>query len=873
MLSAVDHLQPDVPFFVPPRPRTPTPFSCNTPDGWTAHIGPEWSAYLPPSGPPAAQGWKVHVSAAPDDAESTLSLVAEIATRHGVPFKHLTTRERFFRRNSKLCPREHAGKFIALYPDPEALGPVLERLEAALAGRRGPYVLSDRRWAQAPVFLRFGVFRPHPGGDGSSSVDLVAPDGTAQTDGRGVRFDVPSWAPVPDAIKDWLARTTAAPTDGSTLPFTVEEAIRFSNAGGVYRGTVRGNAAVIKEARPGAGLDPLMRDAVTRLTREHDALLDLAGIPGVPTVLHWGREWEHHFLAQSFVPGVPLARWACARGLYYATEPGVTLEFVRSCHVVLSRLRDLVDAVHDRGWCHMDLHPGNVLVDPDTLAVGLVDYENCERADGPDLRHAMAAPGFGLDGVHPPRRHDAHGLRQIGSFLLWPGVVPSALHPDHVDGVVAAFRRSCPYPGLDPTSGPVARLLDLVAELSARARPEARRSVDAVALDATGDVHTRTHPPADTPAAATLVRPLPTVPRDEVPGLLRSGLAIARDLAATDERRYPVHHRALRHGWRGLGYGDLAVARLAGHDPAGLPGPVLRPDAPRGLWTGAAGDVLASGPSGGAASLTDEQLDHLLATPGTRVFDGLPGVLLALGRSPAATPHGERIADAVRRVAADYLDDPGRWAPRGRAHRNRGNSPLAQDSGLLYGHLGLAWLFTDHVATGGGRVADALVLALREELAGYVDTGHGALLLDQGTRTLPYLATGSAGWGVVLPAVPDDLVPADVAEAVPGLLRATEATTCVFPGLFNGYAGLQLGRAGLRAHLGHDRPHGTARESLLDTLGLFALGLGDGGAVCGDEGGRLTCDVATGGAGILLVAAALEAGHTDPLAALVGGSR
>ena len=51
--------------------------------------------------------------------------------------------------------------------------------------------------------------------------------------------------------------------------------VDFSNGGGIYRGrdTRTGEAVVLKEARPHAGLDGLGDDAVRRLEREHDTLL------------------------------------------------------------------------------------------------------------------------------------------------------------------------------------------------------------------------------------------------------------------------------------------------------------------------------------------------------------------------------------------------------------------------------------------------------------------------------------------------------------------------------------------------------------------------------------------------------------------------
>lgn len=70
-------------------------FSASIPDGWESARDEEWCCYLPAHGIEERQGWKIHISATIEQAHETLEQVAQIAIEHGLPFKHLSTAERF----------------------------------------------------------------------------------------------------------------------------------------------------------------------------------------------------------------------------------------------------------------------------------------------------------------------------------------------------------------------------------------------------------------------------------------------------------------------------------------------------------------------------------------------------------------------------------------------------------------------------------------------------------------------------------------------------------------------------------------------------------------------------------------------------------
>lgn len=830
MLSAIDHL--DTSPFYTPRRRSQDCFAVASASDWESWSSAEWVFHAPSAREIPRQGWKIHVSTTPDRAQDALDAVARLAREHGVAFKHLPDHATLLLRNSKNCARQHAGKFIALFPDDDRLAGLLGDLERDLSDFDGPYVLSDRRWASAPVFLRYGLFVPHTTADGVPDTRLRDPAGRPVDDDRSLRFSVPEWVPVPKVLAPWLADTDSA--SRADLPFEVSSALTYSNAGGIYAGRFGGEPVVIREARPCAGLDRIERDAVARLDQERAALAALEAIPEVPTIRYRGRHWEHHYLVTTRMPGEQLQGWLLRHEPRQAVSDAEGEAWATTCHDILSRLRSILDGIHAAGWAHLDVHPGNVLIDPDDATVSLIDFENACELTGESVRAHLAAPGYHLPGAHDPRRHDRYGLSRIAAAMLWISSSEGVVEPTHLATVLAAARADTNHPWLRPHQPAGRRLLDLIETLH---------------HDAMGS--------GEPPTALGAATPLPPDPDRDWTSVLAAGSLAAAHLHEQD-RRYPVHHRALAADWHGLGSGDAIIDRVLGRVPSGDRIPAASPH--RGLMTGLTGELLAYAGThrDQVADLVAERLDELLATPGVSVFSGRPGVLIGLLHlARAGLAPTDRILNAVGDTTTAYLGDPEYVRP---VRQNRGNHPDRLTTGLLHGNLGWAWLaelaarFQDADVT---RLWDVCAVALEREVAAGV-WADGRFLADQGSRGLSYLASGSAGYGLVLSRVPRDLWPAAMEDCLPGLIRACDAPGAMFVGLFNGYAGLQLGHARLATLAGEPDAATRATDRLRNALTRQSVGLATtddpqrrAAAICGD-GWRLTTDVATGNAGVIV---------------------
>ncbi|MEV7028052.1 hypothetical protein AB0O00_38780, partial [Kitasatospora sp. NPDC093558] len=280
--------------------------------GWRRRDQDVWVVHTPEDHRLPDQGWKIHISALPANAEHVVETARGYCTEHRLPYKFLRSRKVLTTHSLKYAPRSASGKLVTIYPsDEEQLHTTLLELGKLLDGEAGPYILTDLRWGDGPLHVRYGGFasRYCPGPDGTPVLAIARPDGTLVPDRRRPVFEVPEWVTPPGFITEAMA----ARDDGSAFPYRVERALHFSNAGGVYLAKDRtGRRVVLKEARPNAGLDGRGETATVRLARERRAMERLAGVPGIPELYEHVTVWEHEFLAVEYVPGKPLQSWLAA---------------------------------------------------------------------------------------------------------------------------------------------------------------------------------------------------------------------------------------------------------------------------------------------------------------------------------------------------------------------------------------------------------------------------------------------------------------------------------------------------------------------------------------------------------------------------------
>lgn len=796
----------------------------DVPDGWEHQATDTWMHYAPIAGRTPAQGWKIHVSACLEDAERAMEAVWDYCVARNIAFKFLRNRPVMTMLNSKAAARGSSGKLVTIYPlDDGQLELTLKELDELLQGVEGPYILSDLRYGEGPLFVRYGGFaaRRCLGENGEPVLAIEDARGRLVPDVREPAFSLPPWVTLPGFLEPHLAARNAVTTND--LPYTIESVIQFSNGGGVYlgRNLSTGERVVLKEARPHAGLDAADRDAVTRLAHERDMLERLAGLDAVPALVDYFTLGDHHFLVQEFVDGNPLQRLLVQRyPLTRATcDQESVAEYTSWVLDVLPKVRRAVESLHGRGVVFGDLHPNNILLTAEGRLV-LIDYEVATLAADRG-RAALAHPAFGA----PPDRQgveiDVYALACLCLGLFAPQLtIMQLLDRAKVVQLAESVEETFPVPpevveeAVRTITGPTPTAVRRIPRPGRDPWPEVRAAMCRAIM-----------------ASATLDRQDRLFPGDVAQFQAGGGINLAYGAAGVLyalERaglgRFPEHEDWLRgralapERGTGIGFYDglhgvAYVLDLLGHRQDALD---TVESCMREKW-----ETLQLGLFGGLAGVGLNLL-HLGGTAGERAFTDL-----AL-----------RIVDICSDRLGGAEDVP---------ETSGGTNPRA---GLMYGSSGPALLFLNaYERTGDTSLLDRAAVALRQDLRRCVSSEDGTLQVSQGWRTLPYLDEGSVGIGLVLARYLAHRDDEDFRTALDGFRLVTRGRYFVQSGLFTGRSGMIAALATGLGPTPYDPRNDLAEQ--IRGLGWHALPYGDGLAFPGDQLLRLSMDFATGTAGVL----------------------
>jgi tRNA A-37 threonylcarbamoyl transferase component Bud32 len=848
------------------------------PAGWERGDLEIWAVVRPQNVQLPTQGWKIHVSSCAEDAEAVLEQVYDYCLREHVTFKFLRGLPILQMQNSKYSPRGSSGKFCTLYPVGDAeLKRCLDGLGRLLAGRRGPYILSDLRWGEGPLYLRYGGFaeRHCHNDSGERVLALEDPDGRLVPDVRGAGFSVPDWAPVPAFVE--AAITERAAGRQHELPYTVERVLHFSNAGGVYLGrkNADGPQVVLKEARPHAGLDQRGVDAVTRLQQEHDMMARLAGLPGVPALHEMLTVWEHRFLVQEFIEGQSLSEWLTARYplIHPDADDTTVAEYTREAIAVVDRIEHILETMHARGVVFGDLHPRNLIIRPDG-DICFIDFELASPVDA-FVRPALGAAGFTAPKGYTGPEIDRYGLAAIRLWLFLPLAQLPTLDAGKGAELADVIERRFPVP--PEYTAEIRRLLAPSASDGRTPRPELglRRAQTQALLSG---------PQADWTAV-----------RDSLAAGIR---AMATPQRA--DRLFPGDIAQFTQGALGLSHGAAGVLYALHTTGAAIDAEHVQwlTDAARnrqvqpGLYTGGHGVAYTLDLLGERDAALDllHRLTHATpdSPPGPDLSSGRAGIALTLLHFATATGDPLLLDSALThaQAAADELEKAGPASGRRKAGLMGGASGAALALIRLYEHTG------DHT------LLDRAQTLLELDLERCVTAADGTVQVLDEYRVLPYIETGSTGIGLALNALLAHHPGSPTARYRAPIRRAAEPEFIIQPGLFNGRAGL-LGYLALTRPRPHtsQTPHGQhglhsadARHTLdvpdaegpdaaahcqtaLDRhrrlLALHQISYQGHLAFPGDQLLRLSADLATGSAGVLLALGTALAG--TPLLPWTGG--
>ncbi|MBO0439701.1 class III lanthionine synthetase LanKC [Candidatus Enterococcus ikei] len=835
---------------------TSTTYSLPLPAGWhEIKSDKEWTTLFPLRKKIQRQGWKVHVSASLADVEAILKNTAEVCFQNNVCFKHLATEKVFKIRNGKHVSRGFSGKFITCYPDQAQLEMFLDALENKLAGFSGPYILSDKRWQKAPIYLRYGVFRDsYPDENMPTDSQMLKTRYGEVADQREAMFNLPEGIEVPMFLESWLHD---AGTE-ETMPFMINSAIQFSNCGGIYHAILADSEKeiILKEARPYTGIDHYGVYATDRLASEKKALEILSSLRGVPDYCWYGTVWEHQYLAMEKVEGVALNRWVTG---HYPFSMNKQIDYLQKIQKIVRQLIEIVEASHNRGVYHQDIHLRNIILTVDEQAV-LIDWGEALFINQPLPFHQVAAPGFRAWGKElTPEQIDWYGVLQVAHFLFFPLILQAELVYQFGEQTMRAAQKY--FRNLGYKSEEITAYVKLLSEL--------KKKVKTIEVICPNKV-LRPYLSGNSQLSADST--LQTWGKQLLNGAYSVMQMWQRDY---DFRHFPVHYYGTR-SKLGIAFSDLGIIwaytkleHLLGEQgrltetkqkiiAESINDISMLKQVQGGLFDGLAGtcwllDQL--GETEQATKLVNQFFKPMIeGCKNFNLYNGLAGILLTgsyfFSQQKLTEENAQLLISKLRQFAHAYQAQPSHFC-RSEQKGRLTNNPVEQTIGLFYGHAGLGWLFSEaYRLTNDSLFIDCLNVAIEKELASYVVSQENSLQCKQQHRSLPYLATGSAGLGLLIAKNSEHITQANLSKQLP-LYRALETNFSVFPGLFNGYSGLKLSQLLINRQLKLGDAEQIS-ESFVAGLQPHLIQIGTGLAIAGDHGTKLTMDIFSGFAGVAL---------------------
>ena len=847
--ESFDRYSPDDEFLRVVRPLLPTTWRIQR-DGVWFGVHPPTSSQLP------RQGWKIHVSAVPEDSKHVLHQVAIICVKHETPFKFALDKHLLRLMNSKGWSRPASGKFITIYPIGDTFSMLLRELYDPLKRYKGPYILSDRRYRDSRVlYYRYGTIH---GADiltvtGERQQMFLSPDGNLVPDVRSAYWNPPLWATDPFEP----TRANSSHEDNVRLKYgryTITKAIGFSVNGGAYvaEDNATNSPVFIKEARPFVTMDGNGQDAKDTLRKEFRLLQMLQETGVCPRPIDLFDEWEHAFLVQEYVEGLHLGQFCTSSNPIVLNNLSTEEihKYRKKLFTIWTNLALALKSIHESGIILGDLSLTNVLVsDTDTGAIRVIDLE-AAWIKGRQKPSAFFTPGFASPTLNISARDERDDIYSLGSIMLgmlMPVNNLLELDPSLKNALCDEYGEALLL------SKRVRRLITNCMSPDPKDRPPLEKVIEVLRDPKTKRTYSHRK---DSKHQLPREELLATV--NGVVEYIQSTIDTTREdrIAPADPSVFFTNPLSVAYGAAGI---SLGLYGMTGKVPKKIVSWMLakgfNPDqCPPGLYVGLAGIAWAFWEMGLGAeaqyALTAAH-EHPLLHTNPNLFLGSAGYGLTCLRMYVDSGDEFLLAKAVQvgeKLMRSRLENEKGYYWRDEEGKTwlgyaRGASGIA----LFFLYLSIATNDPEFLEIGRG--------ALAFDLAHTEDVHDGVLSVPRGHIDgllpvySPYWLDGSAGIAAVVLRYWLATKDADYLNTLERLTRDISRKHTVFPGLFQGLAG--LGHVLLDVYDATRNPK-YLRQALdvADGISLFALQRSNGIVFPGEQLLRISTDFGTGAAGI-----------------------
>jgi serine/threonine protein kinase len=801
------------------------------------------------------QGWKIHMSATLSGAQDVLKAAVPVLIENEIDFKFSLDMRVLSLMNSKRWPRQGAGKFITIYPcDEDEFKSVIEQLYQATRQFEGPYILSDRRYKDSKVlFYRYGGMMPFKvlNIKGEKVPMLLSPSGENVPDVRHPYFHVPDWTK--DPFEAERAADSQGTQKGSEIRlkegrYVIKSSLSYTNSGGVYMAddTHTGQQVVIKEARP---LVDSIDDTVSLLRKEHRLLSRVAHLNIAPKPLDFFQDWEHFFLVQERVKGTGIHNYIVRNNITLRFAPTIddAREFYRNFKIIMVQLANIVKGIHECGIIFSDMSPGNLILDPDTMELKIIDFEGAFEV-GVDKPGQLFTTGFAADqsfGRDPTVESDYFSIGAIIHYFLTPVNSLFAVNPKARYTFMQNVIRDIGFPES------VYELATALIDKKADKRPTPDHVIEVLSRDEEVNApHFATDGPEADSTYESYVKRITEY-------ILGVATLDRRDrLFPSDGMLFRTNPLSIAYGACGVAY---ALNKIEHKIPEEVTNWILSCNKhvqmiPSGLYIGLGGiawSMLELGLDEESRKVIASTHDHPLLYDAWDMFYGAAGWGMANLRF---------FAEFQDELYLQKAEEAGKYLLEKVEEDERGSFWRAEDGriplGYAHGQCGVSlFLLYLYLAGGQERFLDVGIKALDFEMNNSKPSMKGESIswmksADEGHNIVyPYFKVGSAGVGTAMLRYYRLLREQKYRDMLEKIYIDTTRKYTLFPGMFSGLSG--LGEFLLDLHsVTQESHHFDAAYRVATGISLFKIQKKQGLAFPGDLLRRISCDYGTGSAGV-----------------------
>ncbi|MFZ1009681.1 MAG: hypothetical protein WAN65_22775, partial [Candidatus Sulfotelmatobacter sp.] len=707
----------------------------------------------------------------------------------------------------------------------------------------GSYILSDKRYKDCRcLYYRYGGILQTYRRDfmGVRQPVLTSPQGEQVPDVRNPYFHIPPWVTDPFPQEQQPEEEQAEMTLDHGR-FAIKRALSFSNTGGVYLAVdqASGKDVVVKEARPFIEIDRHGHDAIFRLKREYQ-MLQVIGSQGItPMPIHTFYDWENFYLVEEYFDATDIREVMLINSPVLKVNPGASHaeSFYSIFKSIFVSLLKGIQRIHQLGVVIGDLSAVNILVDQSTYTARIIDFEAAYRPEIDDPSD-IYTPGFrGLNSIQEDKRGYNDDIYAVGALMLYgmfPIVILSELRKDLFTTVLPTI--------LSDIGWSQTRLHEIISGL-ATGTMTCDRACELLEMPVT----------FETPLCTAGCRQ-ETSPQD-YQGLAQFILHNYR----TDEKYtlFPSDPFALFTNSIGLGFGSAGVIYSLVKCGFEVPQPALErfareigqikePDLAPGILTGASGIALALFGLGNIEK-AQQFMAYANASPLVRVhhsfYYGMAGIGLCNLVSYRQT--GEAKYLIIAQGLAETLARRAKADSNGIYWDNEGTIHL----GLGYGQSGVALFFLRlSQVLGVGDWGNLGRRALQYDLAHGYEIEPGVLSFPRtpGDRIMyeQYIEEGSAGIAKVA-------IRYGMWDGVDRILADVHRKYSGFAGLLYGLSSFVDVLVDAHLYSGDAKYLDMAKRPISGLRDLYFIKQAHGYATPGDNLFRVSCDYATGVAGVM----------------------